>query len=136
MTQTKKTTTAKAANSSSNAAPADWQWFLQALDQKLDNLRLKTEGMVERFHQFDQHQTSIENSLQASLHAHKLDLQQLEQSLQYLSHKTQLQLKEMENANDRFMHQTEKRVSDIHFATREELSAIARRLEILEKLLL
>ena len=34
------------------------------------------------------------------------------------------------------MHETERKVADFHFATREELSTISRRVEILEKLLL
>ena len=116
--------------------PPEWHWFLQALDQKLDSLRQQTTEMIERVHQDEMKQQQLEQGLQQQLHQHRLDLQELQQSLQYLSHKTQLQLKDTEKTSERFMHETERKVADFHFATREELSTISRRVEILEKLLL
>lgn len=122
---------------SSKSRPADdWQWFLQALDQKLDAARNQTTAMIDRFHELELGQQRKEQELQQQMHQHRLDLQELKQSLEYLSHKTQLQLKDSEKATERFMHETERKVADIHFATREELSDISRRLEVLEKLLL
>lgn len=121
---------------SQESAPPEWAWFLQALDQKLEQVREKTDTVLERFHELESHFKQLDRDSQSSLHAHKMDLKELSQSLQYLSHKTQLQLKDADSSNAQFKHETDKRVSDIHFATREELSAIARRLEILEKLLL
>lgn len=125
-----------AAGNQEPPVPQDWVWFLQALDQKLDALRHQTTEMLERFHQYEMKQQQLEQGLQQQLHQHRLDLQQLEQSLQYLSHKTQLQLKDTEKATERFMHETERKVADFHFSTREELSTLARRVEILERLLL
>lgn len=117
------------------AAPPEWAWYLQALDQKLDAVRQKTELMLEHFHHFELQQQGLEHKIHNELHQYKTDLQELEQSLQYLSHKTQMQLKEAEKGNERFMFETEKKVANMHFATREELSSLARRVEILEKLI-
>ena len=116
-------------------APPEWAWYLQALDQKLDLVRQKTEAMIERFHHFEMQHQNLEHNLQKEMFAYKTDLQELDQSLQYLSHKTQMQLKESDKNNEKFMLETEKKVSDIHFATREELFSLSRRVEILEKLI-
>jgi len=116
-------------------APPEWAWFLQALDQKLESLRHTTETLLERVHSYESRYQGLEQAFAQDLHQHKLDLKELDQSLQYLSHKTQLQLKDAEQGNERFRHDTEARVNNIHYATREELSTLARRVEILEKLI-
>lgn len=110
-------------------------WYLPRLDEKLENLRDQTQTMVERFHGLQLALQTQDKDTQAALQKHHLDLKELEQSLQYLSHKTQLQFKDSENKIEHFMQSTENKVQNVHHATREELSALARRVEILEKLL-
>ncbi len=116
--------------------PADWQWFLQALDQKLDDVRRQTAEMLERLHVNELKQQQSEQGLRQDLHSYQISLKELDQSLQYLSHKTQLQLKDTEQTAERFRYETEHKVSEIHFATREELSGLTRRIQNIEKLLL
>ena len=115
--------------------PEKSDWFLPRLDQKLENLREQAQTLVERFHGLQLELQTQDKQAQAALQKHHLDLKTLEQSLQYLSHKTQLQLKDSENKIEHFMQSTENKVQNVHHATREELSALARRVEIIEKLL-
>ncbi len=110
-------------------------WLLQSMDEKLEKMREQALTVMERAHQLELAQGQGESRFQTALQEHQLALKELEQSLQYLSHKTQLQLKDSENKVEHFMQTTENKVQDIHHATREELSALARRVEILEKLL-
>lgn len=117
------------------SAPPEWAWFLQSLDQKLETLREQNGRMLERLHALEVQQQETLDPLKADLKKQQLEIKELEQNLQYLSHNTQLQLKNAENENERFRHVTEARVNEVHFATREDLSALNRRLEVLEKLI-
>lgn len=117
------------------SAPPEWAWFLQSLDHKLETLREQNGRMLERLHALEAQQQDALMPFKEDLKQQQLEIKELEQNLQYLSHNTQLQLKNAENENERFRHLTEARVNEVHFATREELSALNRRLEILEKLI-
>ncbi|PIQ28370.1 hypothetical protein COW36_03935 [bacterium (Candidatus Blackallbacteria) CG17_big_fil_post_rev_8_21_14_2_50_48_46] len=105
-------------------------------DQKLENLRGRTDEILSQVHLGRLDTQNQENRLNQTLQKHTLELKELESQLQYLSHKTALQLKEIENANSQFKRDVEARMQDIHFSTREELSSLSRRLEVLEKLIL
>jgi len=106
------------------------------LDQKLEALRSKTDQILSQVHRGELQSKSAEKSVEQELQNQTLELKELESQLQYLSHKTSLQLKEIENANSQFKRDVEARMQDIHFATREELNSLSRRLEVIEKLIL
>lgn len=111
------------------------QWWMASFDKKLEHLRQQAEAMTARFHALELSLNDQSKDFSQALQQHVIALKELEQSVQYLSHKSQMQLKENEHKVEHFMQQTENKVQDIHHATREELSALARRVEILEKLL-
>jgi len=117
------------------ALPESPSLFL-LLDQKLEALRGKTDQILNQVHSGELLAKSTEKGLEQQLQNHTLELKDLESQLLYLSHKTSLQIKEIENANSQFKRDVEARMQDIHFATREELNSLSRRLEVIEKLIL
>jgi hypothetical protein len=119
----------------SGALPESPSLFL-LLDQKLEALRSKTDQILSQVHSGELLAKSTEKGLEQQLQNHSLELKDLESQLLYLSHKTSLQIKEIENANSQFKRDVEARMQDIHFATREELNSLSRRLEVIEKLIL
>ena len=106
------------------------------LDQKLETLRGQYDSLNSELHQLQLQAHNRENTLNQQLSRQTLEMRQLEIRLQELGHQVALQLKAVENANAQFKREAEARMQDIHFATREELSSLSRRLEVLEKLIL
>lgn len=119
----------------SSGLPETQQLFF-LLDQKLEQLRSRTDLLLAEVHQDKLANQTQESRLNQQIQQQTLALKELESQLQYLSHKTLLQIKDIENANSQFKRDVEARMQDIHFATREELSSLSRRLEVLEKLIL
>lgn len=133
---TKKTSSDNPALPSGPLALPESPSLFLLLDQKLEALRGKTDQILSQVHGAELNAKSAEKGLEHQLQSHTLELKDLESQLQYLSHKTSLQLKEIENANSQFKRDVEARMQDIHFATREELNSLSRRLEVIEKLIL
>lgn len=125
-----------ASNSSTSSVLPDTHQLFLLLDQKLEQLRSRTDMLLAEIHQEKLASQTLENRLNLLLQQQTLELKELAAQLQYLSHKTSLQIKDIENANSQFKRDVEARMQDIHFATREELSSLSRRLEVLEKLIL
>jgi hypothetical protein len=106
------------------------------LDQKLETLRGQYHTLNTQVHQLQLQDQTLENSTHQQLNRQMLEMRQMEIRLQELGYQVALELKALENANAQFKREAEARMQDIHFATREELSSLSRRLEVLEKLIL
>jgi len=110
--------------------------LFMAFDQKLETLRRKNDQIQTLQHERDLRSEGLENTLNQKIHDYHLQMKALESSLQYLSHKTELKLKEMDNSVDKAHRKTEAQLKDIHFQCREDVSALSRRIEVIEQLLL
>jgi chromosome segregation ATPase len=106
------------------------------IDQKLEHLRGRTDELVKLQHTTATQVESYDRQQEQKLHQHQMALKELENQLQYLSHKIQIQIKDLESGITKIQHETRTELVDIHFSCKEQIDNLARRLEVLEKLIL
>lgn len=106
------------------------------LDQKLELLRQEGSELRQTVHTQEMELERLKSLYQNELNTLRLELKKLEQKLEQSEHDSQIQHQEARSMARSFTLNTEKDVRQIHFQTREDLHALSRRLETIERLIL